>query len=42
MQYVTQLAQFSQLEQTIGMRSDLAALREVYAPEASDTTEKTE
>ncbi len=38
MQFVTQLAQFSQLEQTIGIRTDVAALRKDVEPAAPATT----
>jgi flagellar basal-body rod modification protein FlgD len=33
LQFVTQLAQFSELEQLIQMRQDLQAVRERYAPD---------
>jgi flagellar basal-body rod modification protein FlgD len=32
LQYVTQLAQFSQLEQSLAMRQDLDAIKQVLAP----------
>jgi flagellar basal-body rod modification protein FlgD len=35
-QFVTQLAQFSQLEQAIQMRTDLDALVNVFSPPADD------
>lgn len=36
-QYVTQLAQFSQLEQSIGMHQDLDAIKKALAPPAQPT-----
>lgn len=36
-QFVTQLAQFSQLEQTLNMSSDMSAIRQVIAP-TTDTS----
>jgi flagellar basal-body rod modification protein FlgD len=35
-QFVTQLAQFSQLEQAIQMRNDLDALVKIFSPPATD------
>jgi flagellar basal-body rod modification protein FlgD len=36
-QFVTQLAQFSQLEQSINMSSDLSAIRQQIAPATNQT-----
>ncbi|WP_321476535.1 flagellar hook capping FlgD N-terminal domain-containing protein [uncultured Paludibaculum sp.] len=43
-EFVTQLAQFTQLEQSLSMSQDLSAIREVLAPDASasDSGEDTE
>jgi flagellar basal-body rod modification protein FlgD len=37
-QFVTQLAQFSQLEQTLNMGKDVSAIRQVVAPSTSSTS----
>ncbi len=37
-QFVTQLAQFSQLEQTIGISQNVSAIRQQVAPAAATTT----
>jgi flagellar basal-body rod modification protein FlgD len=36
-QFVTQLAQFSQLEQTLGMSENVAAIRQQIAPATTDS-----
>jgi flagellar basal-body rod modification protein FlgD len=38
-QFLTQLAQFTQLEQTMGMHQDLSAIREAVQKPATTTTE---
>jgi flagellar basal-body rod modification protein FlgD len=37
-QFVTQLAQFTNLEQNLAMRSDLDALKTKYAPSSTDSS----
>jgi flagellar basal-body rod modification protein FlgD len=37
-QFVSQLAQFSQLEQTINMGQDIGAIRQQIAPPTTDNT----
>jgi flagellar basal-body rod modification protein FlgD len=37
-QFVTQLAQFSQLEQTLNISSDVSAIRQVIAPSTATTS----
>jgi flagellar basal-body rod modification protein FlgD len=36
-QFLTQLAQFSELEQMVGIRSEIAALRQEFTPKQDET-----
>ena len=41
-QFLSELSQFSQLEQLMGLREDIGAIRDVLAPDSSGSTEATQ